>query len=282
MEKYRPKTALASLSDRVFRILVTCGIGIAWFVMLWGLCLPALTAGIALGGLIWLCVRQFSKRITARREKQMRRIIGGELALEKLLLMPPRHAAFQAAMWIVPRYPVVMQKAVEWGVIGIFGGKSVLIRLIAQHKSMPVHVQQVLECARELHHKKLEGCILCLTAPATKEALAFASAHDPPITIVSREELIDLAGLCSPASDEDLSRLGKQKRSRRSHREWLAVIFDSSRARRYFWYGLGLGLLWMFTGANVYPLPALICMSLFVGCKLKSFKHRHWTARSTP
>ena len=48
------------------------------------LSLPALTAGLGLGGLIWLCVRQFGKRITRKREKQMRRIIGGELALQKL------------------------------------------------------------------------------------------------------------------------------------------------------------------------------------------------------
>ena len=115
MEKYRPKTAVASLNDRIFRMLVPCIAGIAWFVFLWGLSLPAITAGIALGVLIWLCIRQFGKRITRKREKQMRRIIGGELALRKLLLLPPRHAAFQAALWIAPQYPIIMQKAVDWG-----------------------------------------------------------------------------------------------------------------------------------------------------------------------
>ena len=282
MEKYRPKTAVASLSDRILRILIPCCIGICWFVMLWGLCLPALTAGVALGGLIWLCLRQFGKRITRKREKQMRRIIGGELALKKLLLLPPRHAAFQAALWIAPQYPVIMQKAIEWGVIGTLEEQSVLVRLIAQHESVPVNVQQVLECARDIHEKKLQRCILCLTAPASKEALLFASANDPPITIVSREEMIDLAGLCSPATDEDLSKLGKQKRSRRSPKEWLAVILDPSRAKRYFWYGIGLGFLWISTGMNVYPLPAIICLTLFAGCKLTSIKRRRWTARSNP
>jgi len=282
MEKYRPKTAIASLNDHILRLLWPCIAGIAWFVMLWGLCLPAITAGTALGGLIWLCIRQFSKRITHKREKQMRRIIGGELALKKLLLLPPRHAAFQAALWITPKYPVVMQKAVEWGVIGTLEEKNTLIRLIAQHESIPITVQQVIECAREIRERKTERCILCLTAPASREALTFASANDPPITIVSRSELIDFAGLCSPATDEDLSWLGRQKRTRRSAKEWLAVILDASRARRYFWYGLGMCGLWLLTGINVYPPPALACLILFAGCKIQSFRHRRSTARSTP
>lgn len=49
--------------------MCTCG---AWR-------LTALTAGVAFGGLLWLCARQFGKKSMMRREKQMRRIIGGEL-----------------------------------------------------------------------------------------------------------------------------------------------------------------------------------------------------------
>ena len=77
MQKYKPKTPLAGVSDRLMRALVACGLGVGWFVYLWGARLSALTAGIALGGLLWLCARQFGKRSTQKREKQMRRIIGG-------------------------------------------------------------------------------------------------------------------------------------------------------------------------------------------------------------
>ena len=282
MEKYRPKTLMADLADKMLRILITCMAGIGWFVFLWGLSLPALTAGAALGGLIWLCTRQFGKRITQKREKQMRRMIGGELALAALLLRPPRHAAFQAALWIAPRFPVVMHKAVEWGVTGTLDGKSVLIRLIAQHESLTVNVQQVVECAREIKEKQAERCILCLTAPASKEAVRYAQSHDPPITIVSRSELIDLAGLCHPATDEDLRSIGRRQKTRRSAQEWLAVILDASRARRYFWYGMGLSALAVLTGLHFYPLPAAACFMLYAGCKIRVFRCRHSTARSTP
>lgn len=282
MEKYRPKTMAADLADKVLRILVTCLIGIGWFVFLWGLSLPALSAGVALGGLIWLCARQFGKRITQKREQQMRRMIGGELALAQLLVRPARHAAFQAALWIAPSYPVVMHKAVEWGVMGTLEGKNVLIRLIAQHESLTVNVQQVVECAREMAERQTEKCILCLTAPASKEALKYAASHDPPITIVSRDELIDLAGLCHPATDEDLRNLSRKQKTRRSPQEWLAVMLDASRARRYFWYGMGLSALAVLTGLRVYPLPALACFVLYAGCKIRLFRRRRSTARSTP
>ena len=281
MEKYKPKTPAAAFADRLLRVAVTGGIGILWFVLLWGLTLPALTAGLALGGLIWLCTRQFGKRITQRREKQMRRIIGGELALRRLLLLTPRHAAFQAALWIAPLYLAELHKALDWGVEGALEGKSVWIRLIAQHESQTVQVQQIVECAREIHEKKYASCILCLTAPASGEAMQYAAMNMPPIRIVSRKEMIDLAGLCSPATDEDLSRLRRQKQTRRSAQEWLAVILDASRARRYLCYGLGLGILATLTRAGTYTIPAIVCLLLYLACKLKSVRRRHWQARST-
>lgn len=267
MLKYKPKTMAAQLTDRILRILVTCLIGIGWFVALWGFCLPALTAGVALGGLIWLCARQFGKRSTQKREKQMRRMIGGELALQKLLLLPPRHAAFHAALWIAPKFPVVMQKAVEWGILGTLDQQTVLVRLIAQHESQTVSAQQVVECAREMRAHNVKRCILCLTAPASRDAQLYAAAADPPIELVERAELVDFAGLCSPATDEDLSKLGRKKQPRRSFREWATIVLDASRARRYFWYGLGLSLLALLTGLPFYPIPAMVCLGLFAACK---------------
>lgn len=276
MQKYRPRAPLASAADRVLRMLVTTGLGIGWFVYLWGLSLPALIAGVAMGGLMWLCARMFGKKSTEKREKQMRRMIGGELALKRLLLLPSRHAAFQAALWIAPRIPVSMQRTAHWGVVGTLKGKTVLIRLIAQHESVPVNVQQIIEALRDMQSEKADSCILCLTAPATRDALDYAAGLDPPVRVFSREEMIDLAGLCCPATDEDLSRLARRKKTSRGARGWLAIVLDASRARRYFWYGLGLSALALLTGQTFYPLPAAICLMLFIACKIRAFrKERH-------
>lgn len=283
MQKYKPKTMLAAFSDRILRVLATSAAGIAWFVYLWGLSLPALAAGLALGGLLWLCARQFGKRSTQKREKQMRCMIGGELAVDTLLLESARKAAFQAALWISPRYPVVMHKAVEWGVIGTLDGKATLIRLVTQHPSQPVSAQRLVECAREMKARRMAFGLICLTAPASRDAILYAAACDPPMQLIAREELIELAGLCNPATDEDLRRLGRQKRTRRSAREWLAVILDPSRARRYLGYGLGLGTLAVLTGLSFYPVPAAVCLTLYLACKLRALtRRRRWQERSTP
>jgi len=280
MQKYRTKTIAAEISDRLLRAMSACALGIGWFIALWGVCLPALTAGLALGMLFWMCARQFSKQMTRRREEQMRRMIGGELALDRLLLEPPRKAAFQCALWLAPRYPLVMQKAVEWGITGMLEGKKTCIRLIAQHPSQAVTAQQIVECAREASDRQLEQTLLCLTAPALSDASAYAGSLDPPMHIIHREELIELAGYAHPATDEDLHRLSRQKRTRHSPKEWLAVILDASRARRYFWYGTGLSLFSLLTGNRYYPIPAAICLGLFAGCKLRDYflsQHRNWT-----
>lgn len=276
MQKYKPKTPLAGFADRLLRLLVTATLGIAWFVYLWGLSLPALTAGVAMGGLLWLCARLLGKKSVEKREKQMRRMIGGELALDRLLTMPPRHAAFQAALWIAPKEPVNMQKAIEWGVLGTLNDQNVLIHLIAQHESMPVTVQQIIEAVRETRKHGAQRCILCLTAPATQDAQRYAQTVDPPVSLIDRKTLIDYAGLCSPATDEDLSRLGKRKQMRRSPKEWFSIVLDASRAKRYFWYGVGLGALALLTGQGYYPLPAAICLGLFAACKMQQFyRARH-------
>lgn len=267
MQKYRPRPLAAQVSDRILRVIVTGGMGIAWFVWLWGVTLPALCAGCALGGLIWLLARQFGKQSTMKREKQMRRMIGGELALKQLLLSPPRRAVFEAALWIAPRYPVEMHRAMEWGVEGTLNGETVIVKLIAQHESQNVSAQQVVEVLRDTKMRGTKRCLLCLTAPASREAIAYAASADPPITIIPHEEMMDLAGLCHPATDEELSRLAKHKRTRRSAREWLAVILDASRARRYFWYGMGMSALALLTGLKAYPLPAFACFALYAGCK---------------
>lgn len=51
------------------------------------------------------------------------------------------------------------------GVTGTLEDKPVLVRLIAQHESIPVTVQQVVEAAREMRALDAQSLILCLTAP---------------------------------------------------------------------------------------------------------------------
>ena len=280
MQKYRPKTALAAVADKLFRAMAACALGTAWFVFLWGLSLPDLTAGAALGGLLWLCARQFGKMSTARREKQMRRLIGGELALAELLLSPPRKAAFQAALWIAPRIPLVMETAGEWEITGKLDGKPALMRLIAQHESEAIRVQQVIDVLRSAKAQKMERCILCVTAPLSPDARSYAASAELDVRVVAREEMIDLAGLARPATDADLQKLAQKTRSSKPIRQWVEVILEPSRSKRYFWYGTGLLALAFLTRRPFYPLPSILCFVLYAFSQLRRFKERrrHSTA----
>ena len=57
MHKYQPKAPVAEAADKLLRAMLAALAGTAWFVSLWGVQLTALTAGVAMGGLIWLAAR---------------------------------------------------------------------------------------------------------------------------------------------------------------------------------------------------------------------------------
>lgn len=270
MESYRPKTALASAADHLLRVLLAWAAGVGWFVALWGLCLPALTAGTALGGLFWLCARLLGKKQVQKKEAALRQTLGGELALEKLLLASPDEAAFQCVQWLQAR----TRLEIESGGLGMWDGETVLFRLFAQHPGTEISSQQVIETIRKARQAQVQRILLCTSAPLSSAACRLAETAEPSLRLVGREELIQLAGACCPATDEDLCRLKQRKPKRRSAREWLKIILHPSRAKRYFWYGVGLAALTLATGQRFYPIPAAVCLLLFAGCKIYAARHR--------
>ena len=171
-----------------------------------------------------------------------------------------------------------MQRTAPWCVYGTLNGRQTCIRLVAHHPSQQTTVQQVVECAREAKTQHIEKVLLCLTASASPEALAYAASLDPPIQIIDRDELIALAGYAHPATDEDLREIGRQKRTRLNPKEWLAVILDASRARRYLIYGLGMALFSTITGSWYYAMPAAVCLALYAACRIVLIRRRHWPA----
>ena len=98
METGFGRNLLAELLDSVGRGVLLMALGIGWFVFLWGLNLPALLAGIALGTLLLLLRRLYRQTTLVRRETALRCRIGGELLLEKMLLSEAKEAHFQAAL----------------------------------------------------------------------------------------------------------------------------------------------------------------------------------------
>ena len=177
MERYRPKTALASAADHLLRLLIAWLAGVGWFVALWGLSLPALTAGTALGGLFWLCARLLGKKRMQKKETALRRTLGGELALEKLLLLSETEAITQCIHWLQSRTNLQITEPMSKGGLGTWDGASVLFRLFAQHPGTEITSQQVSEVIREAMQVKTQRLLLCTTAPLSQAAMRVAETE---------------------------------------------------------------------------------------------------------
>lgn len=117
METGFKRNLLAELLDSVGRGVLLMALGIGWFVFLWGLNLPALLAGIALGTLLLLLRRLYRQTTLVRRETALRCRIGGELLLEKMLLSEAKEAHFQAALLLEEKWPLRMQRITADGAL---------------------------------------------------------------------------------------------------------------------------------------------------------------------
>ena len=82
MEQYLRRNRLSEALDTLGMAALLYVLAAGWFVWLWGLSLPSMAAGGALGTLLWMARGQWRRRNVHRREKTLRSRIGGELLLE--------------------------------------------------------------------------------------------------------------------------------------------------------------------------------------------------------
>lgn len=126
MERYLSRSPQAGWLDAVgLRLGILAGCEV-WFFALWGVGLPAILAGGALAAMIFLALRLLKKRRVVRKEQALRRRIGGELALEELLLAPAKKAHFQVALLVSAKWPVVLLRVTEDGMLCRYGTETLL------------------------------------------------------------------------------------------------------------------------------------------------------------
>ena len=131
MERYLSRSPQAGWLDAVgLRLGILAGCEV-WFFALWGVGLPAILAGGALAAMIFLALRLLKKRRVVRKEQALRRRIGGELALEELLLAPAKKAHFQVALLVSAKWPVVLLRVTEDGMLCRYGTETLLVSCLA-------------------------------------------------------------------------------------------------------------------------------------------------------
>ena len=238
---------------------------VGWFCFLWGLRPSALTAGMALYSLLLLLRRKIRDDYLNRREKALRAAIGGEMALDRLLLSPPHKAHFEIAVLLSLRWKLTLLQAAEDGVLCAYEGRRLLVSFAQISASGSVSAENVLKLQRDVKTLGADQGLCCAPCPIAPEARVQA-ANEPRVAFLTREKLISLLGGENPATDDQLVALGRRKRAQRPVK-WRAWIFHPQRAKKYAWYGALLLFMYTLTRLIYYAVPGLVCVFFAVVCR---------------
>lgn len=265
MQEYLQESRFRRWMDALGFHVAAAALCTGWFIFLWGFTLPACLAGAGLTLLIVMVRQKTRDGRLKRREKNLRRRIGGELALEKLLLCDPLQAHEEMAALLSRDHPLAIEKITPAGALCRMKAETILIAFCPLPSSATVHAEQVLALQRDCSLLNAHRGVLC--APCSLSSDAYAQADSPlPVTMLSREALIARFGRFHPATDAQLVALGR-RRKRPSMGQWLPLILQPGRAPRYGFYGALLLGLYTLTHRWYYALPGLICVSLAVTCR---------------
>lgn len=261
MQSYLRKARLSTLADNAGLRLAILLAALGWFIYLWGLSLPALLAGCALGIMGQLALTHYRRRTVDRREVALRRRLGGELLLEEMLLAPARQAHFQAALLLGQRYPLTMERVTEEGMLCRSGEERLLVSCIALPENGEADQGNILAVQRACRKHGVKRGVACVTGRCSPKVEAWAAEGTVPVRIIRRDVLLQLAGRMCPATDEQLIQLGKRKKRPVTAGR---IILRRDKAKTYMMYGFGLMLLYMITGLKYYPIPGGVCLVLGV------------------
>lgn len=272
MQTYLRKGRLSTAADDVGLRAVVALMGLGWFIYLWGLTVPALLAGLALGMMGQLAVTRYRRRTVHTREAALRQRLGGEMMLEEILLAPPKQAHFQTALLLGEHYPLTMERVTADGMLCISQGEHILISCAAIPEHSEVSPGQLTAYQRACRAHGVTRGVVCVTGKCSAKTEAWAEEGPIPLRIIRRETLLKLAGQACPATDEQLVALGqRRKRLAPSGSLWRNIIRED-KAKRYLYYGVGLMIMYILTGLRYYPVPGCVCLFLSVLCRIK--RHR--------
>lgn len=267
MEQYLRRSRLGSAMDDLGLRAVIALAAVLWFVYLWGLGMPAILAGLALGLMGQMALTRYRRRTVSHRETALRQRLGGEMLLEDMLLSSARQAHFQAAMLLGQKHQLTMLRVTEEGILCRYGEETLLIaclRMTAEGAATP---DALLPCLRACREYGAQRCVACVMGKCPVATQAWAEESKIPLRLISREELLLLAGQASPATDDQLVVLGKRKNRHDGWKYLQSRILRRDKAKRYMLYGTMLLMVYVLTGLPYYPLPGLACLVLAVGSR---------------
>lgn len=264
MEQYLRRGRLSTLADDLGLRLVLTAVSVGWFIWLWGVTVPALLAGLALAIVMQMGLRLLRRRTVQKREMALRRRLGGEMMLEEMMLSPKKQAHFQSALLLGSKYPLVMERVTEDGMLCRSGEETLLVACLRVPEGAEAGLNDLAALQRACREHGASRGVACVTGRLPKGAEGYAEAALVPLRLIGRDVLLDLAGQACPATDEQLVALGQRRRRSFPKGSLRRGILRRDKAKRYLLYGTGLMLLYLLTGLWYYPIPGILCLFLAV------------------
>lgn len=264
MEQYLRRNRLSEVLDGIGVRALIYAAALMWFVWLWGLRMPSLIAGAALGTLGQMARTKYRQYTVARRERTLRSRLGGELMLEEMLLSEAREAHFRAALLVTEKWPLTMQSVKEEGVLCRQGEEQLLVQCLRMPPEGELSAGDLIAAQRAVRRAGADRGVICVLGRVTPKVAAKAEQTPVPLRIVRREVLLAQACRMSPATDEQLVSLGKRRRRAADKGGAARLVFRRDKARRYLLYGLAMLILYILTGARLYAVPGMACLTMAV------------------
>lgn len=261
MQEYLWKSSFREKMDGLGLHVLMLMMCMGWFMLLWGLRLQSLLAGLAAYGLCLAVRRQNRHSRLARKEKKLRQQLGGEIQLESLLLQPANRACFALAMLLSVAEDMELKRMGQQGVLGWKGGETVFLSFLQVPFSGEVTARDVLLCQQQARQEGAASAWLCVPCPVTEGARQQAR-EGVPVRLVEKARLVQLLGAVCPATDRQLVALGKRKKAHAPRARRLTDILRPQKAGRYALYGGLLLILYEVTGLLYYAFPGLVCILL--------------------
>lgn len=267
MERYLRRNHLAEVLDGLGMCALLYLLAALWFIWLWGMNMPSLIAGAALGTLLCTARTQWRKRTVSRREKMLRSRLGAELMLESMLMAEAKEAHFRAALLLAEKWPIELQSVKEEGVLCRQGMETLLIQCLRMPEEGELSVGDILSAQRAVRRVKADRAVLCVLGRVSAKTAARAEAGLIPLRIIRRETLLQIAGQLSPATDEQLVELGKRRNRHVPQGSITSLVFRPDKARRYLLYGVAMLCLYILTDARLYAVPGMVCLTMGAACR---------------
>lgn len=256
------KNKAAAFLDRTALRLVIFVLCAGYFFFLWRSSTASLLAGSALTALVLLFQLLLERRTLSRRERLLRERVGGIIALQELIMMPGVRASQTVCSLLCD-----MLGAQDAGPSLMRYENEIWLIRCAQHLQGSQGTEgDVLSAHRARIEQGADKCALASTAGFSPAAVRAAEWMDPPVRLITGQQLALLFGKRHPATDEEIARHASMRKKPFSWARIRALALSPAKKKRYLLCAFLLLVLFLASPSVPALISCLLSFMLSVLC----------------